>query len=208
MRITVFGATGGTGKQLVQQGLDAGHQVTAVVRNRSKLTIEHPQLDVHTAGLDDPDALVPALEGRDVAFSAIGGQPPIAQLGTRTILRALEKTQVRRLLVISAAPVAPTPAEESLLFRTVVDPLVRFAFRKNYADLAEMERELRESHADWTVLRPPRLVNRPLTGTYRHKIGGSVVGSHSISRADLARAMLELVEDPSTTRQAVGVAAA
>lgn len=208
MRITVFGATGGTGKQLVQQGLDAGHQVTAVVRNRSKLTIEHPQLDVHTAGLDDPDTLVPALEGRDVAFSAIGGQPPIAQLGTRTILRALEKTQVRRLLVISAAPVAPTPAEESLLFRTVVDPLVRFAFRKNYADLAEMERELRESHADWTVLRPPRLVNRPLTGTYRHKTGGSVVGSHSISRADLARAMLELVEDPSTTRQAVGVAAA
>ena len=75
MRITVFGATGGTGKQLVQQGLDAGHQVTAVVRNRSKLTIEHPQLDVHTAGLDDPDTLVPALEGRDVAFSAIGGQP-------------------------------------------------------------------------------------------------------------------------------------
>lgn len=207
MRMTVFGATGGTGRQLVEQGLDAGHQVTAVVRDPSKLTVEHPQLKLRTATLDDPANLLPALEGQDVVFSAIGGQPPIAQEGTRTILAAMAKVQVRRLLVVSAAPVAPTPPQESFFMRVCMMPIVRFCLRKNYADLAEMERELRASDAEWTSVRPPRLLDQPLTATYDHEIGGSVVGSHQISRADLARAMLDLVDVPEAKRQAVGVAA-
>lgn len=211
MRITVFGATGGTGRELVQQALKAGHQVTAVVRNPAKLTLDDPQLEVFQSQLDDPadaEKLVPALTGRDAVLSALGGQPPIAERGTATILRALELADVRRLVLVSAAPVVPVPPEESWLFRTVLNPLVRAAFRKNYVDLAAMERTVRVSDTDWTVVRPPRLLDKPLSGTYQRKLGGNVVGSHDISRADLAHAMLEFVEDEATVRQGVGVAAA
>src|SRR4051812_50133462 len=73
MNITVFGATGGIGKQLVAQALRHGHDVTAVVRDPSRLPINNPALTVVTLpGLEDPDLLVPALRGCDAVLSAIG----------------------------------------------------------------------------------------------------------------------------------------
>jgi uncharacterized protein YbjT (DUF2867 family) len=75
-----------------------------------------------------------------------------------------------------------------------------------YADLAEMEDEIRRSATDWTVVRPRRLVNKPLTGKYRTVAGGNVPRGYSISRADTAHLMLAVLDDPATLTQAVGVA--
>jgi uncharacterized protein YbjT (DUF2867 family) len=75
-----------------------------------------------------------------------------------------------------------------------------------YADLATMEEEIRTSDTDWTIIRPPNLVNRPLTTAYRTVIGGNVPRGKSIGRADVAHAMLAMLDDPATIRQAVGVA--
>lgn len=209
MRITVFGATGGTGRQLVRQALDAGHEVTAVVRDPARLGVDpRPSLEVRTADLAAPEPLVSAVRGRDAVLSGLGGTPPVAQRATAVVLAAMRAAEVRRLLAVSAAPVGPVPDGEGVVFRTVLNPLVRFAFRRVYADLAVMEQRLRESGTDWTAVRPPRLLDGPLTGRYRTRVGGAVPRSHSVSRADLACAMLAMVEDRATVCQAVGVAAA
>lgn len=215
MRFTVFGATGGTGRQLVQQALDAGHEVTAVVRDPARLPVRdeasvRQRLEVVTADVTDPDALVPAIAGRDAVLSALGAPSNqtagIASRGTRAILRAMKEGGVRRYLGVSAAPVGPWGEGETLLFRTVAAPLVRRALRAVYADLAVMEDVVRESGAEWTIVRPPRLTDKLANGTYQRVIGGNVQRSHTVPRADLATAMLAMVEDPATVRQGVGVA--
>ncbi len=90
--------------------------------------------------------------------------------------------------------------------RHLVVPLVKAIFRKHYADLALMEDILRDSGLDWTIVRPPQLTNKPLTGTYRTAYGQSVRRALSISRADVAHLMLRVLEQPETIRQAIGVA--
>lgn len=114
---------------------------------------------------------------------------------------------MRRLVVVSAAPVGPLPEGESLLGRIAL-PVVRAVFRDAYADLGVMEAQVRVSATAWTIVRPPRLLDAAFTGTYRQAVGGAVAGGHSISRADLAHAMLEMIGDQDSVRQVVGVASA
>lgn len=210
MKLTVFGATGGTGRQVVRQALDAGHSVTAVVRDPARLPVSHPALEVVTADVTEPEALHPALAGRDAAISALGASSRkhvgIASAGTRGILHAMEACGVRRFAAVSAVPVGPAPDGEGFLLRRVLTPLLRTLLREVYADLAAMEQEVRRSAVEWTVVRPPRLLDKPLTGNYRRVVGGNVPRGHSISRADLAHAMLAVLDDAATFKQAAGVA--
>ncbi|WP_455361622.1 NAD(P)-dependent oxidoreductase [Streptomyces sp. SYSU K21746] len=209
MKLTVFGATGGVGHEIVRQALASGHQVTAVVRDPARLTVDDPALRVVTAGLDDPEALRPAVAGRDAVLSGVGARA-IKHAGdattcTRTILRALEAEGVRRFLAVSAAPVGPVPPDETLLLRAVT-PLVSRVYRDVYADLTAMEDEIRRSTTEWTVVRPPKLTNKPVTGVYRTALGANLRGGNSIGRADVAHAMLHFTDDSLTVKQAVGVA--
>lgn len=211
MKMTVFGATGGIGGLVVRQALDAGHQVTAVVRDRSRFDLSHPALEVaRVPGLTDPEVLRPVLKASDAVISGVGPRGrkdgPIASSATRGILRAMESDGVRRFVAVSAAPVGPVPEGDSWLNRRIVLPFFSSLLRDLYADLAEMENEILASGTEWTVVRPPKLVNKPLTGEYRTVAGGNVPRGYSISRADTAHLMLAALDDPATVKQAVGVA--
>jgi len=211
MKLTVFGATGGIGGQVVRQALDAGHQVTAVVRDPTRFVVSHPALEVATVpGLTDPEMLRPALKGSDAAISGVGPRRrkdgPVASNATRGILRALEDSGTRRFVAVSAVPVGPVPEGESWINRRILLPFISALLRDTYADLAGMEDQIRRSTTEWTVVRPPKLVNKPLTGTYRTCVGGNVPRGYAISRADVAHAMLAVLDDPATIGQPVGVA--
>jgi uncharacterized protein YbjT (DUF2867 family) len=211
VKLTVFGATGGIGGQVVRQALDAGHKVTAVVRDPARFGVSHPALEVATVpGLTDPEVLRPVLEASDAAISGVGPRGrkdgPVASSATRGILRAMEASGVGRFVAVSAVPVGPVPAGESFVNRRILLPLITVFLRDLYADLAEMEDEIRRSTTQWTVVRPPKLVNKPLTGTYRTVVGGNVPRGYAISRADTAHAMLAVLDDPATLGQPVGVA--
>ena len=69
-----------------------------------------------------------------------------------------------------------------------------------------MEDEIRRSATEWTIVRPPRLVNKPLTGEYRTVVGANVPRGYAISRADVAHLMLAALDNPATVRQAIGIA--
>ncbi|MDQ1565565.1 MAG: hypothetical protein QOF96_445, partial [Actinomycetota bacterium] len=118
----------------------------------------------------------------------------------------LEASGVRRFVAVSAVPVGPVPAGESFLNRRLLLPFVSRLLRDVYADLAAMEDEIRRSDTDWTVVRPPKLTDKPLTGKYRVVVGGNVPRGYAISRADVAHTMLSLLDDPATFGKPVGVA--
>ncbi|NEC23907.1 NAD(P)-dependent oxidoreductase, partial [Streptomyces parvus] len=108
-------------------------------------------------------------------------------------------------VVVSAVPVGPEPADDPL-----VDRLMRRAIgavlAELYADLARMEAVLADSATDWTAVRPPRLTDGPCTGVYRKVVGGTPRSSRTVSRADVAHAMLALIDDPAAVKQGVGIA--
>ncbi|MFH8219859.1 NAD(P)-dependent oxidoreductase [Streptomyces sp. NPDC018057] len=209
MNLTVFGATGGIGREIVRQALDAGHRVTAVVRDPARLTVTGDRLEVVRSALVDPEAVRPAVAGRDAVLSGLGARSRkdagVAARLTRTVLRAMEAEGTRRLLVVSADPVGPGPEGDGFLDRAARN-LVSAVLKDVYADLREMEAELARSATDWTVVRPPRLQGKPLTGTYRTVIGGFPPHGRFIARADVAHAMLSLTDDPAAVKQGVGVA--
>ncbi|MGC0330137.1 uncharacterized protein YbjT (DUF2867 family) [Streptomyces sp. SAI-170] len=209
MKLTVFGATGGIGGHVVRQALDAGHEVTAVVRDPSRLGIDGDgRLNVVRADLTDARSLRPALAGRDAVLSGLGARSRkdagVAARLTRTVLDAMEAAEVRRLVVVSAAPVGPEP-DDGFLDRGM-RAIVSTVLRDVYDDLRAMEAALAGSATDWTVVRPPRLQDKPLTGRYRTVVGGFPPRGRFIGRADVAHAMLALTEDPGAVKQGVGVA--
>ncbi|MEU8027876.1 NAD(P)H-binding protein [Streptomyces sp. NPDC049099] len=209
MNLTVFGATGGIGREIVRQALGAGHRVTAVVRDPARLDVRGDALEVFRADLTDPEELRAAVSGRDAVLSGLGPRSRkdagVTTRLTRTVLRAMEAEDVRRLLVVSAAPVGPAAANDGPLDRAARG-LVSAILKDIYADLREMEGELARSGTDWTSVRPPRLQNKPLTGRYRTLVGGFPRKGRFIARADVAHAMLAMIDDDGTVKQGVGVA--
>jgi len=90
--------------------------------------------------------------------------------------------------------------------RHLLAPLIKKIFRANYADLAITEDELRDSALDWTVIRPPRLLTRPVSGIYRTALGANVARGMSIARADVTHLMLRVTPEAETFQKAMGVA--
>jgi uncharacterized protein YbjT (DUF2867 family) len=219
VKLTIVAATGAIGRLLLEQTVDAGHEVTAVVRNPAKLTRPVPAVtaDLRTA---DPADLEPALVGADAVLSGLGPQSTsdtgIASRGTRTLATAMAATGVRRIVVVSAAPVGtvatpghPHPPQhdpgDGVFMRYVASPLIGRLLRKVYVDLATMEEILRDSGLEWTAVRPPRLTNRPLRA-YRTAYGRNIRGGAFASRADVADYMLRALDLPESIGQTVGIA--
>jgi putative NADH-flavin reductase len=221
MKLTIIAATGGIGRQLLEQAVAAGHDVTAVVRNPKKLSGD--AVRVVTADLADPDPAVleSALNGADAVLSGLGARSAaeagVAWRGTQAIIQAMRTTAVRRIVVVSAAPIGtvpspgrPTPPKhdpgDAFFMRHLGARFARAAFRKHYADLARMEDIVRDSDLDWTISRPPKLTDKPLTGVYRTAYGQNIRGGFAISRADVAHHMLRALDEPRTVKRIVGVA--
>ncbi|PVC82977.1 NAD(P)H-binding protein [Streptomyces sp. CS131] len=210
MRITVFGATGGVGQEIVGQALAAGHEVTAVVRDPDRLPGPLEGAGPHgVVRLDDEAAVRAAVAGRDAVLSGLGSRGRkangVAERLTGRIVSAMEAEGARRLLVVSAVPVGPEPADDPLVDR-LMRRAIGAALAELYADLARMEAVLADSATDWTAVRPPRLTDGPRTGVYRKVVGGTPRSSRTVSRADVAHAMLALIDDPAAVKQGVGIA--
>ena len=206
MKLTVFGASGGIGRQLVRQALDQGHSVTAVVRRQRDI----PGADVAVVpDFADAERLHAAVEGSDAALAAVGPRTrkdgAVASGVTRHILAALLAAGVDRFVAVSAAPVGGPVPGDSWLDRHVLYPIVNRVYAENYADLAVMEREIADSGLTWTVVRPPRLTDSP-RGEYRIAIGGAVPRKHFAPRADVAHLMLASLADARLRNSVVGVA--
>jgi uncharacterized protein YbjT (DUF2867 family) len=211
MKITVFGATGRIGGEVVQQALAADYKVSAVVRESSRFDLEHPSLEVlRVPGLTDAEVLRPALDGSSAVISGVGARGrkdgPVATDSTRSILAAMSAAGVRRIVAVSAAPLGPVPEGDSFLNRRIILPFFSAFAADVYADLRVMESDIMDSGFDWTIIRPPKLNDKAVTGKYRIAIGGNVARGYSISRADAAHLMLAALDTPAMLNQPVGVA--
>ena len=208
MRVVVIGATGGTGRQLVRQALDLGHEVTALVRKPKKLKFEHPRLRVAKGNVLNYASVESAMQGQNAVVCALGTKRfffPTRTLseGTRNILRAMKSCNVPRLICESSLGLGSSVGRLGLLFTFFVVPVILpFIFW----DKIRQEKLIEESDADWLIVRPGVLKNSEARGVYRHGPNlGNFLWSVRISRADVADFMLKQLTDDSLlgTAQAV-----
>lgn len=211
MKLTVFGATGATGEQIVRHGLAAGHEVTAVVRHPDAMRVADQRLRVIVGDVLQPASLPAGIAEAGAVLSALGSRTmrrptTVYSAGTAAVLGAMREAGVRRFIGITAAPVGPR-VQQSPLDRYLLHPLLWWAFGAVYEDMRRMETLVADSGRDWTVFRPPRLTNAGPTGRYRLAVDAPLSRAWTISRADLAAAMLAAVPDSTMVGHAVSIAA-
>jgi putative NADH-flavin reductase len=213
MKIIVFGATGKTGRQVVQQALDAGHDVTAFVRDPARMQLDDPRLRVAAGQVTVGQAAVTAaVDGHDAVISALGSSqtlrgmrsPMIMSQATPVIIQAMTETGVDRLVFLSALGVgdsyAQAPPVLKLIYKLFLGPV--------YADKAAGERLLRDSSLNWTLVYPVLLTNGPHTGSYRSGESLELTGMPRISRADVADFMVSQLSSPAYKRAVAVVSSA
>jgi uncharacterized protein YbjT (DUF2867 family) len=203
MKMLVLGATGATGRLVVDQALAAGHSVRALVRSPEKLTAAQPELEVVIGHATDPADVGPAMVGVDAVISTLGAtKGSVVTDATRAIIAGAATSGVRRLVMLSSFAVLRDrlsgPAK--LVSSVAMSAVVR--------DKAAAEDLLRDSDLDWTVIHAVRLTNGPATGHAKALPDTTTVRmGATISRADVAAWLLSAATDQSARGRAVVVAA-
>jgi uncharacterized protein YbjT (DUF2867 family) len=196
MNLVVFGATGGTGRELVKQALGHGHTVRAFVRTPDKLKVIHHRLEVVQGDIADKKAVAEAIRGQEAVLSALGvnDRKPNTVLsdGVRNIVAQMGKQKVRRLIFVSSLGVGDSKGQLGPLYNWILLP----ALLKNiFADKQKAEEVIRESKLDWTIVRPGALTSGRLTAKY---VSGAEAAKRKllpkVSRADVADFMLHVLE--------------
>jgi putative NADH-flavin reductase len=200
-KLFVLGATGGTGAALVEQATARGHRVTAFVRSPERMT-PHEGMSVEHGDPHDAKKMADAMRGFEIVISTLGRrdnrEPMLLTDCMRATIEAMHAASVSRLIVVSSALLFPDVGVFGAFFR--------FVFGKAMADSATMEACVDGSALEWTIVRPPRLLNRAASGKFRSRDGHLPGGGSSIARADLATFLLDEAEQRAHVRKIVGVA--
>jgi putative NADH-flavin reductase len=206
MKLVVFGATGGIGAHVVEQALAAGHEVTAVARRPSAVTLRHECLEVVQGDVLDAASIRKAIFGKDVVVSAVGARnrapTSVYSAGVENVMQAMQAAHVCRIFCISASGLDPSP----LWQRLIAKPMLWLILKNMYTDLVRMENEVSASSLDWTILRPPQLTNGPRTGHYQAVVNQHLSRIRTISRADVADYIITHLNDETTYRGLVELA--
>jgi len=203
----VFGASGGTGQQLVQQALAAGHVVTAFARRLESIgAAPAPGLTVAQGDIHDSAAVSAAIAGQDGVLSALGartlGRSDVLEVGVKNILSGMERHGVRRIIVLGASgAVEDATRQQSAFTRLLLKLFIVTLLRHPFRSQREQERLLAASPTEYTIVRPPRLVDRPAIGHYRVQADGLPPRGTTIPRADVAVFMIRQLTDTSWVRK-------
>jgi putative NADH-flavin reductase len=206
MKLAVLGATGGTGLEIVRQAMEHGHSVTALVRSPERLEPYRQRITVKQGDLLDSAELEQVIKGHDAVLSGFGPRVPVSKADANLLQQfaialtsAMRRAGVKRVVVESVA----------LLFRDSIVPptylVGRLFFPGVVEDASAMERIFGESELDWTIVRPPRLTDKPRTGKYRVREEHLPGFGFTISRADVADFMIKTAGNRQTIGKVVGI---
>jgi len=202
MKLTIFGATGQTGKEIVRQALELGLEVTAVVRDSSELANTSSKLSIVQGDSTKPPDVEKAVAGCAAVLSALGqvkGSPPdLLTKSASNIVEAMKKNNVRRLVVLTNAA-ARDPKDHPSLFNRFLRFLLTLSRGTMARDTAREAEIVSESGLDWTIVRANLLTNTPRTGKY-YAGEFSVKAKTRVSRADVAAFMIACVTDNKFVR--------
>lgn len=198
LRLTVFGANGGSGRALIQQAIASGHQVTAVTRHPEQITDHDQRLSVLRGDATSASDVRVAVEGAEAVLSALGtpySRDPISlySVSARHTVDTMQECGVRRLIVVTSSAVNPDAHPNGgLLGKLVIGPLISRLGRTVYQDMRRMESVIQDSGLDWTIIRPPAFFDKAEPGPTETSL--EPMGGNFVARQDLAATMLTEID--------------
>ena len=197
MKLVIFGSTGSIGSQVVKQAIEQGHIVTAFTRNRAKLNIQHPNLNIVEGDVMNLSLVEQAVRNQDAVVCVLGGgknlTSTIRSEGTKQIIKAMEKEGIQRLICQSTMGAGDSWENLDFYWKYI---MFGFVLRKVFADHQKQENYVKQSRLDWTIVRPGAFIDGELTGNYRHGFPGNDKTSQlKISHADVANFILKEIAD-------------
>jgi putative NADH-flavin reductase len=208
MKLLVLGASGGTGRNLVEQALAADHDVLVLARKPESIKlVDH--LAVQKGDVLDADSVASAVQGCDAVLSAFGpanNKEPgtLMSVGVANIVAGCTKHGVKRFVFESG--LMCSDGKGLGLFSRIGVKLYGSVYHKLRDDKRIAEREIQASTLDWIIVRPPALSDGPALGDFKHGIDAAVSGAKKLPHADVAAFMLRCATDDSLVKtvQAIG----
>ena len=205
MQIAVFGATGGTGQQVVQQALAAEHSVSALVRDPSRLAAQDERLTVVEGDVLDRAKVDETVSGADAVIVSLGNTSNnpdyIVSRGTEVIVDSMTAVgKPMRLIVVSSLGVGESRDQVPFAFKMLMNTVLK----KAMDDKERQEALVKASGFDWIIVRPGGLTNGPATGSYKAGVDVKLTAGQ-VSRADVAAFVLLQLDDDTYLHQAPAI---
>ena len=203
MKIIIFGASGKTGKLLVEQALSDNHRVTAFVRNPSNLNISNPNLVIVQGDATDASDVKKAILGHDAVISTLGTNTGLRKTTilhemTQNIAQGMKEQQVSRIAYMASAGI---DKEIPGVIGKITIKLLGNVLDDHHNAVAV----LKDNDLQWTIARPLGLNDKPFTGTYRKEAIGVPKGGRAISRADVADFLYQAIVNEEFIHQSVAL---
>jgi uncharacterized protein YbjT (DUF2867 family) len=204
MRIAVFGGTGGTGRQVIEQALEVGHQVSALVRDPNRLSEAAKKADIFIGDVLNAQQVAETIAGANAVVVSLGSRSDSPEntvsQGTKNIITCMQQTGVKRLVVVTSLGVGDSKDQVPMAFKLVIKTVMR----KIMADKEIQEQYVQESGLDWVIVRPGGLSDDPASRTYIFGTDPSIIAGR-VSRADVASFVLQNLSDDQFLGQAVAI---
>ena len=208
MKLLIIGGTGKTGRELIKQGLDQGHTITAIVRKPQKIKNNNAKLKVLKGNVLHPESMENAFLGQDAVLSALGHKrffikTNILSEGTKNIIKAMNKNDIKRFICITSLGINDSRFKLGLYYTLFTIPVILLFY---FLDKSRQEKLIIKSNLNWTIIRPGQLTNGRKRTKYKQ---GPEVGNYiltkMISRADVAHFMLSQLNDKTYIRRPAGI---
>lgn len=209
MKMVLIGVTGPSGRSLMEQALANGHKVTAIARDPARIAVRHPNLQTLKGDVFSAPSLLEGFAGNDLVISCVGVSNPmqarkgttVYSVGTQNIVETMRQTQIKRIIAVSSAGVAPRKGAP-LPYKLIVKP---FFLEPAYRDMRLMESFLSATELNWTLVRPPLLTADPMRTDYRLLPDHNFDDDRPLPRASLAHFLVSEAESPHFIKRVVAI---
>ena len=205
-RIIIFGATGGTGQELLKQALENGNRVSVFVRTPQKLKIKHSNLEIIQGDVLKYNEVLNTMENQEVVFCNLGmpasDKSTLRKDGTYNIVEAMKETGVKRLICQTSLGFGDSKAVLPWHMKYIIVP---FILKNAFKDHELQEAVIEKSKLDWTIVRPGNMTNGKLTKIYKHGFKPTEKIKLKVSRSDVAHFMLNQIDNIEYLHRKVGI---
>ncbi len=203
MKFLLIGATGGTGQEIIKQGLAQGHEITALVRDPSKITVSDPHLHLVAGDILNRLEVDAAMAGHNAVICSLGTGVTFKHVtlfsdGTQHLLDAMHKHAIRRIVCITGIGAGDSRGHGGFFYDRVIEPTLLHTI---YEDKDRQEDLLRNNDRDWVIVRPGQLTNDEASGKYRVLLDLTGVTVGKIPRADVAAFVLQQLSSDDFLRK-------